>query len=443
MAFALVDCNNFFVSCERVFRPELEDAPVIVLSNNDGCVISRSNEAKALGIGMGVPFFEVGAIVAEHGVTAISANHELYVDFSRRVSAVLERHAPVVENYSIDESFLTLTEDAGIETRARALREEVRRWTGLPVSVGLAPTKALAKLAADKAKMGTGVLSLLDAGAREEMLDATPVVEVWGIARRSALRLSPHGIHTAGELARAGDELIRKTLGIGGLKLAHELRGSSCLTLAEIAAERQSITVSRSFAKPVYGLLAIHSSLASFAARAAERARRHALRAGEISVHLGWREEGRAVADGRSMRLASTTDTPTLIRAAKSLAESLFVEDRPYKKAGIVLTGLEPAISAQTEFFDDGREDRARRLSRAVDQLNTALGPGALRYGGERISSAWAPRCERRSPNWTTSWEDLKVVHVAASAGVKHDPSLRPFAKHVRGRGQKHKPGQG
>ncbi len=442
-AFALVDCNNFFVSCERVFRPELEDAPVIVLSNNDGCVISRSNEAKALGIGMGVPFFEVRAIAAEHGVTSISANHELYVDFSRRVFTVLERHAPVVENYSIDESFLTLPEDANLEKRAHAMRDEVRRWTGLPVSVGLAPTKALAKLAADKAKKATGVLSLLDAGEREGILDITPVTEVWGIARRSALRLSPHGIRTAGDFVRASDELIRKTLGIGGLKLAHELRGDSCLTLAEIPAERKSVTVSRSFAKPVYGLPTLHSALASFAARAAERARRHGLRAGELSVHLGWREDGRPVYDGESVRLAPTSDTPTLIRAAKALAERLFVEGRPYKKAGVLLTGLEPAISGQTEFFDDGREDRSRRLSHAVDRLNAALGPGALRYAGERTSSAWAPRCERSSPSWTTSWEDLKVVQVAARSRVEQDASLGAFAHHLRGRGQKHDSGQG
>ncbi|MBI4062215.1 MAG: Y-family DNA polymerase [Elusimicrobia bacterium] len=412
-AFALVDCNNFFVSCERVFRPELEGRPVIVLSNNDGCVISRSEEAKALGIGMGAPFFEVRALVAEHGVAWISANHELYVDMSKRVSSVLARHAPVVENYSIDESFLAFPADRTLEERARALRAEVRLWTGLPVSIGLAPTKALAKLGSDKAKRAGGVLSLLDAGAREAILDDTPVTHVWGIAQRSALRLAPHGIRTAGDLARARDALIRSVLGIGGLRLAHELRGTPCLTLAAAPTERQSVTVSRSFGKPVYGLEALKSALAAFAARAAERARRHGLRAGELSVHLGRRVDGRPVLEGTSARLPPTNDTPTLIRAAKALAEKLFVNGRAYKKAGVVLAGLEPADAAQNELFDDGSAGRSARLSRVVDRLNASLGAGAVRYGGENTSSAWGARCESRSPHWTTRWDELKTVRAA------------------------------
>ena len=412
-AFALVDCNNFFVSCERAFRPELEGRPVIVLSNNDGCVISRSEEAKALGIGMGAPFFEVRAIVVEHKVAVISANHELYVDMSRRVSSVLSRHAPVVENYSIDESFLTFPDDKELEARAHAMRAEVRRWTGLPVAVGLAPTKALAKLGSDKAKKGSGVMSLLDAGIREALLDETPVTHIWGIAKRSALRLAPYGIRTAGDFTRARDALIQTLLGIGGLKLAHELRGISCLTLADVPAARQSMTVSRSFGKPVYGLEALKSALATFAARAAERARRHGLRAGELNVHFGWREDDRPVMDGDSVRLSPTNDTPTLIRAAKVLAEKLFVEGRPYKKAGIVLSGLEAANTAQSEFFDDGSAEKSARLSQTVDRLNASLGAGALRYGGEKSSTAWGSRCESQSPCWTTRWEDLKAVRAA------------------------------
>jgi DNA polymerase V len=412
-AFALVDCNNFFVSCERAFRPELEGRPVIVLSNNDGCVISRSEEAKALGVGMAAPFFEIRALVAEHKIVSLSANHELYVDMSRRVSAVLARHAPVVENYSIDESFLTFPDGGGLEARAHALRAEVRRWTGLPVAIGLAPTKALAKLGSDKAKKLGGVMSLIDPAAREAVLDETPVTHVWGIAKRSALRLAPYGVRTAGDFARARDAVIRSTLGIGGLKLAHELRGISCLTLADAPAERQSVTVSRSFGKPVYSLEALQSALGTFAARAGERARRHGLRAGEVGVHFGWREDDRPVMDGESVKLPPTNDTPALIRAAKALAERLFVEGRAYKKAGIVLGGLEPADSSQSEFFDDGSADRSARLSKTVDRLNAALGSGALRYGGEKSSTAWASRCESRSPCWTTRWEDLKTVRAS------------------------------
>ncbi|MBI2787872.1 MAG: Y-family DNA polymerase [Elusimicrobia bacterium] len=412
-AFALVDCNNFFVSCERAFRPELEGRPVVVLSNNDGCVISRSEEAKALGVGMAAPFFEIRALVAEHGIVSLSANHELYVDMSRRVSAVLSRHAPVVENYSVDESFLTFPDDTLLEERARALRAEVRRWTGLPVAVGLAPTKALAKLGSDKAKKLGGVLSLLDPVLREQLLDETPVTHIWGIAKRSALRLAPYGVRTAGDFTRMRDAQIQSALGIGGLKLAHELRGISCLTLADAPAARQSVTVSRSFGKPVYSLDALQSALGTFAARAAERARRHGLRAGELGVHFGWREDDRPVMDGESVRLSPTNDSPTLIRAAKALADKLFVEGRAYKKAGIVLGGLEAADTAQSEFFDDGSVEKSARLSKTVDRLNAALGAGALRYGGEKSSTAWGSRCESRSPCWTTRWEDLKAVRAA------------------------------
>lgn len=413
-AFALVDCNNFFVSCERVFRPELESPrPVIVLSNNDGCVISRSEEAKALGIGMGVPFFEVRALCAESKVAVISANHELYVDMSRRVNAVLSRHAPAVEAYSIDESFMTFPDANGLEDKAFALRADIRLWTGLPVSIGLAPTKALAKLASDRGKKGPGVLSLLDPAERARVLEDAPVTHLWGIAKRSALRLAPYGIRTAAEFARAEDKLIRATLGIGGLKLAHELRGLSCLTLAEAPAERQSVTVSRSFGKPVYSLDALTSALSTFAARAAERARRHGLRAGVVSVHFGWREEQRPVMDGDWVKIAPTSDTPALTKAAKALAKKLFVEGRAYKKAGIVLTGLEAGDAPQAEFFDDGSAERSKRLSRAVDGLNAALGSGALRWGGEKASTNWGSRCESQSPCWTTRWEDLKAVRAA------------------------------
>ena len=437
-AFALVDCNNFFVSCERAFRPELETRPVIVLSNNDGCVISRSEEAKALGVGMGVPFFEVRALVAEHMIVYLSANHELYVDMSKRVSAVLNRHAPVVENYSIDESFLTFPDDAGLADRARAAREEIRRWTGLPVSIGLAATKALAKLGSDKAKRGSGVMSLLDPEVREALLEETPVTHLWGIAKRSALRLAPHGVHSAADFARLPDAVILNTLGVGGLKLAHELRGISCLTLAEVPAERQSMTVSRSFAKPVYSLDALNSALAVFVARAAERARRHGLRAGQLSVHFGWRDGERPLMDGDSARLEPTNDTPTLTKTAKALAERIFVEGRAYKKAGIVLTGLESADSPQTEFFDDGKAERSSRLSKTVDSLNASLGSGALRYGGENAASGWGSRCETQSPCWTTRWEDLKTVGAAVGAGVANGVPRGLAADHQSARGNQH-----
>lgn len=408
--FALVDCNNFFVSCERVFRPELERRPVVVLSNNDGCVISRSEEAKALGIGMAAPFFEVRALCVENGVEAISANHELYVDFSRRVAAVLRRHSPVVEEYSIDESFLTLPDGEDHQARARAIRAEVGRWTGIPVSVGLAPTKALAKLASDKAKKAGGVLSLHEPAVRARLLAGTPVEQIWGIAKRSALKLAERGARTAAEFADLDDAVIQDALGVGGVRLAHELRGTSCLVLAPAAPERQSMTVSRSFGRPVASLAALEDAVASFAANAAERARRHGLKAGHLSVFVGWREDGRPTGDDAGLRLRATDDTAVLIRAAKELVGRLFVEGRDFRKAGVVLGAMEAADSGQAEFFDDGRADRARRLNRTMDRVNAALGPGTLAYAGARGRKASASRSERRSPRWTTAWAELPTA---------------------------------
>ncbi len=415
---ALADCNNFFVSCERVFRPALERRPVIVLSNNDGCVISRSEEAKALGVGMGVPFFEVRALCADKGIVSISANHELYVDLSRRVGEVLRRHSPEIENYSIDESFLTWPDAASAAARARALRAEVLRWTGVPVSVGVAPTKALAKLASDKAKRAGGVLSLLDARERAEALAATPVAHVWGIARRSAEKLAPFGVTTAADFAALDDAIIQKTLGIGGRRLAQELRGVSCLALAASPAPRQSILVSRSFGRPVGALAPLEAAVAAFAARAAERARRHGLQAGALRVFLGWRDDGAPAAEDAARRLPPTADTAVLARAARALVGELFVEARSYRKAGVILGALESADSGQPGLFDDGRAQRSRRLAGAVDRLNAALGPGTLRYGGETLSRAWSPKSERRSPCWTTRWEDLPRVRAGAPAGA-------------------------
>lgn len=408
--FALVDCNNFFVSCERAFRPDLEGRPVVVLSGNDGVVISRSEEAKAAGIGMAVPWHEVRALAAEHGVLALSANHELYVDMSRRVAETLQRHSPEVEGYSIDESFLTLPDGPGLLARARDLRAEVGRWTGIPVSVGLGPTKALAKLASDKAKKAGGVLSLLDPAARAEALRVTPVEHVWGIAKASAAKLAAHGAATAADFAALPDAVLQKTLGVGGVRLAQELRGVSCLTLAHAAPRRQSVTVSRTFGRPVGSLAGLDSALASFAAQAAERARRHGLRAGAVSVFVGWRDEGGLRGDDASLRLTPTDDTAAITRAAKALGEKLFVEGRSLRKAGVVLGALESAEDGQGDFFDDGRAERTRRLSKAVDRVNASLGAGTLRYGGTAAPRPWTPKSEKRSPRWTTVWGELPGV---------------------------------
>jgi DNA polymerase V len=411
--FALADCNNFFVSCERVFRPHLNKKPVIVLSGNDGCVISRSEEAKALGIDMGVPVFEIRGLAIQHKVSLISANHELYVDCSRRVAQVLRQYAPVVEQYSIDECFLELKHDEHLMGYAQSLRAQVLRWTGIPVSIGLAKTKALAKLASDRAKKRGGVLSLIDDRSRAETLASTPVDGIWGIARRSALRLAPYGVKTAADFTGLEDSLIQKILGIGGVRLAHELRGTSCLKLVTEASLRQSMTVSRSFGQPITALSTLESALATFAAQAAQRARHHGLKAGTLRVFLGWREEGRLSISHEDSTLPATNDPSALIRLAKKLAQRLYREERSYRKAGIILGSLEKADSKQFKLFDHSTEEKIGRLMRAVDTLNATFGSHALHFASESISHAWTPKSEHRSPRWTTRWEDIPRVRVS------------------------------
>lgn len=407
---ALVDCNNFFVSCERVFRPGLEGRPVVVLSGNDGCVISRSEEAKALGIPMGAPVFEVRPLLVENEVAMISANHELYVDFSRRVGEVLARHSPEVQNYSIDESFMTFPKDEDPAPRARRLRAEVLHWTGIPVSVGLAPTKTLAKLAADRAKKARGVLSLLDAGQRHDVLRDTPAGHVWGIGRRLSERLASYGIRSALELAETDDALLRKVLGIGGLKLAWELRAVACLPLEETPPSRKSVTVSRSFGAAVMSVEPLRAAVANFAAAAAERLRRHGLAAGELRVYTSWRAEGLEDSAWAALKIAPTNDGAALVKAAVGLLEGLFVEGRRHKKAGVVLNWLSPADAPQSELFDDGAARRAARLNKTVDRLNASLGSGTLRYAAAAAWNSWAPLARTRSPCWTTRWDDLPKV---------------------------------
>lgn len=407
---ALVDCNNFFVSCERVFRPALEGRPVVVMSGNDGVIISRSEEAKALGIPMGAPVFEARPLLVEHKVECLSANHELYVDLSKRVGEVLARHSPEVQNYSIDESFLTFPEDGDHLVRARVLRAEVQRWTGVPVSVGLAPSKTLAKLAADKAKKLGGALSLLDEDERAAALHATPAGHVWGIGRRLTERLAGFGLRSAHDVAGADDALLRKVLGIGGLKLAWELRGIPCLPLEDAPPARQSVTVSRSFGSAVQSLEPLRTAVANFASQAAERLRRHNLAAGELRVYTGWRDDGVEDFAQAGQKLSPTNDGAALIKASVALLEKVYVQDRKHRKAGIVLSWLQPAATPQSELFDDGSAERKARLNKAVDRLNASLGSGTLRYASQEESRRWKPKSENRSPCWTTRWDELPVV---------------------------------
>lgn len=412
--FALVDCNNFYVSCERVFNPKLEGKPVVVLSNNDGVVVARSEEAKALGIKMAVPFFEVRDLVKKAGVEVYSSNYTLYADFSRRVTGILAQFTPELEIYSVDEVFLNLSgfERTGLKTYARQIVQTVKKWTGIPTSIGIAPTKVLAKAAnrlAKKTRPPGGVVDFTSLDDLSEPLSQIEIGDLWGVGPQSEKKLKERGIETALDLREADDKQILKLLGVLGQRIVFELRGVSCLSLGLVREVRKSLVVSRSFGYKVESLTELKEAVAEYASQAAERLRRENLCAGVLTVFAVTRSSGIP----SQMHSASTefpvpTDsTPELLRAAKRGIEKIFRPGWPFRKTGVVLTGLVSAGERQADLFDGENRTRTRRLMQALDAVNGELGPGLLRYAAAGIKQDWRMRSEHRSRHYTTNWNEL------------------------------------
>lgn len=411
---ALADCNNFYASCERVFAPWLEGKPVLVLSNNDGCVVARSREAKALGIKMGVPVFEVRSLIQKHRVQVFSSNYTLYGDMSRRVMDVLSGFTPELEVYSIDEAFLRLTGTALEDSVAWAwkARAEIRRCTGIPVSVGIAPTKALAKVANDLAKGGDGVRAIPDAASQEEALASFPVLDVWGIGPNHGRRLLDRGVKTARDLRDMDLEDVRRMMGVVGVRLVQELRGISCLDLEMAPQPKKNICVSRSFSHRVEALGEMREAVATYAARAAVKLRRQGSEAGTLTVFVETNRFSQTEPqhhEAALVRLPSHSSATTdLIHLAQAAATRLFRKGHRYVKAGILLGDLVPAGSHQGSLFEEAPDRVSRnRLMKTLDRLNARMGAGTVRFAAEGIRKPWAARFERRSPRYTTRWEEI------------------------------------
>ncbi|HEV2863430.1 MAG TPA: Y-family DNA polymerase [Pyrinomonadaceae bacterium] len=413
-AFALVDCDNFYVSCERVFDPRLLGRPVVVLSNNDGCIISRSDEAKALGIRMGAPLHEERRVVEEHDVSVFSSNYALYGDMSWRVMQTLSDFAPEVEVYSIDEAFLGLDFAGRREARewGERVRERLKRWTGLPATVGVGPTKTLAKLAArvarKSAKAGR-VVVLSDGRLTEEALSRAAVGEVWGVGPSRARVLKEAGVGTALDLARADERWVRRRLGVVGARIVLELRGTPCLPLGSCPRPRRSVTASRSFGRLVESREELCEAAACFVTRAAERLRRARLATSVLVVFAGTDRFG---PDPQHFAATIHLPVPTDIRSeliahARRGVEQIHREGFLYKKAGVTLLELVPAAPLQAGLFDDLDRGRARRVAEAVELINSKLGPGAIKYAAALLKPRWRGRSEQRSPRYTTNWKDL------------------------------------
>lgn len=418
--FALVDCNNFYASCERVFNPKLASKPVVVLSNNDGCVVARSNEAKALGIPMGEPLFKLRELISKGDVAVFSSNYALYGDMSERVMSILQDHCADVEVYSIDEAFLELhfygqTEDS-LAHYARELRRKVLKWTGIPVSIGMAPTKTLAKLANHIAKKRTeeGVFYLQPPHPILQELD---IDELWGVGGAYKRRLSAVGVHTVAQLAALSESWMRQEFGVVGLRLLKEVKGFPCYGLEPPVVERKNVMVSRSFAKDVYELDPLTEAIAVYATRLGEKLRRYGQTAAVITVFLWANRFKNRRPDGlscfsRMVELPiATSNTNELIHWSVAMVKSLYEAGTNYKKAGILAGELRPADRLQTNLFvPENQSLRAAGLMKTLDQINQRLGRGTVYFAACGSTPDFKLKTEWRSPRYTTRWEELLSV---------------------------------
>lgn len=419
--YALADCNNFFASCERVFRPDLNGRPVIVLSGNDGCAVARSNEAKALGIGMGEPFFKIRHIVEKHGVAVFSSNFPLYGDMSRRVQEVLRTFAPMVEQYSIDESFLDLTGMEGIDFKAYAqtISRECLRQTAIPVSVGIAPTKTLAKIASKLCKQYPklkGGCYMYRPEDIEKVLRKFPAADVWGIGRRSIKKLGQMGVQTAWDYVQLSETAVRKIFALPGFRTWKELKGIPCIEFEDMIEPKQSICVSRSFAHEISDRQSLCEQVANFAESAVSKLRAQGSLATEITVFAmtnRFKEDAPQISSGICTPFAeATADHRRVVSASVEACRRLYRPGYGYKKAGVVITKIiQEADYTRSLFADAAADDRDARLSSSIDSITRSFGPGAVLFGVQGDGRIRAAR-EHQSPHYTTLWSDIPTVKV-------------------------------
>ncbi|WNN45288.1 MULTISPECIES: translesion error-prone DNA polymerase V subunit UmuC [Winslowiella] len=418
--FALVDVNSFYASCETVFRPDLRGVPVVVLSNNDGCVIARSAEAKAIGIKMGAPYFKMKEDIQRHKVKVFSSNYALYADMSNRVMTTLEEMAPSVEIYSIDEAFMNLSgvsncmslEQFGRDVRARVMKE-----THLTVGVGIAPTKTLAKLAnhaAKKWKKTGGVLDLSDQQRQRKLMSMVPVEDVWGVGRRISKTLNLMGIETALHLAECTPSFIRKNFNVVLERTVRELNGEPCLAIEEVMPTKQQIVCSRSFGSRITDYQEMRQAVCAYAERAAEKLRGEKQYCRQIAVFLrtsphAANEQFYGNQAGGTL-LTPSNDTRDIVRIAMESLDRIWIDGHRYMKAGVMLGDFFSQGIAQLNLFDEYRPRMgSEALMGVIDELNQS-GKGKVWFAGQGINKSWAMKREMLSPAYTTRFADLPVA---------------------------------
>ena len=418
---ALADCNNFYVSCERSFNPSLNGQPVVVLSNNDGSIVARSNEVKKLNVGMGQPFFEIEKLRREHGIRVFSSNYVLYGSMSARVMAIFGRFVEDVEVYSIDEAFLDLNGYESIypdlTAFAQTLRSTVIQWTRIPISIGIAPTKTLAKVANWYAKRQPDMNGVCMLSAPEQIrqaLEQLPVDELWGIGRRYARFLKQNGIKTALEFSECHDVWVQKHFTINGLRLVYELRGEVCRTVETQPSARKSVCVAPSFGELVGDRPTLHEALTNYVARASEKLRKQQLVAGAMTVFLHTNRFRAAVgqySNNRSFTLPVPTNLiPELSHYALIALDNIYKPGYAYQKVGLILSALQPDTHQTPDLFEGELDPRLLKLLPTVERLNQKLGRDKVRFAAQGFNHQWKMKQRWLSPCYTTRWKDIIIT---------------------------------
>ncbi|MGB0934572.1 MAG: Y-family DNA polymerase [Alphaproteobacteria bacterium] len=418
--FALVDCNNFFVSCERVFQPHLENRPVMVLSSNDGCIVARSNEVKALGIKMGQPIYQVRDLVLKHDIATFSSNFTLYQDMSRRVMNILEASCPQLEVYSVDEAFLDVSNMAftDLQSYGEMLRDRMRQWVGMPISVGFGASKTLAKLANHIAKKDPAQKNVYDLTAQPDqdaVLRQINVGDIWGVGRRWSRMLQAQGIFSALDLKQAPPAWVRQRMGVIGARLHSELNGVACIGLDHTPAAKKTTVVSRTFGKQITELAELQEAVATFAANAARKIRRDSQHTGAISVFINTNRFDRDNYYSNSavhVFAEPCNDTVSIIKAAHKVLESIYKPGHRYIRAGVCLLDLSPIAHQQRDLFAYGQKvsSEQAQLMQSLDQINRRFGRGSLVFGAMGVRQNWMTRCAKRSRHYTSRWDELLRV---------------------------------
>ncbi len=424
-SIALIDGNNFYVSCERVFQPKLEGKPVVVLSNNDGCVVARSAEVRALGVPMGAPWFQLRDLAKRHGIIARSSNYTLYGDMSQRMHAVIGQFSPEQEIYSIDETFLDLTGfNRDLIAYGQEIRQRVRQWVGIPVCVGIGSTKTLAKLANHCAKkslvghMADGVCDLNQLSRTEidKVYQDLPVGEVWGVGRKISARLESLGIVNVRALRDSSPIWIKKEFNVVLARTVAELNGESCLAIEDVPAPKQQIVSSRSFGQTVLTQEEMIEAIVSYVSRACEKLRRQGSAAGAIQVFLltnKHKPEEPQYSNAVTVKLLKpTADTFALSEAAIYGIRRIFKYGYAYKKAGVMLMDLMPEAIVPVDLFDglEPNTEKSKILMATLDEINAKMGRGTVRSAGEGLLKSWAMRSDNKSREFTTNWNELAIA---------------------------------